>query len=164
MLEQIIAGLSYETGIRLTFIGLLILILAAGRKMGKKYMTAWGCISCTLVVLLIIGLLGMGLHRPELTFAFGEFFKSHRGVTVYLAGINLLTFLLFGIDKYGAVSHKGRIRVSSLLSLAFIGGSIGGLAAVYLFRHKTKKQYFTAGIPYMIVMQILLLFYWMNMA
>lgn len=59
----------------------------------------------------------------------------------------------FAIDKIAAIEGRSRIRIVTLLGLAFIGGSIGGLIAMYLFRHKIRKDYFTVGIPLIMVMQ-----------
>ena len=72
---------------------------------------------------------------------------------IYLLTINIITFNLYGIDKWSAIHGRTRIRVSTLLGLAFIGGSIGALCAMYLFRHKTLKLAFTIGIPIMMILQ-----------
>ena len=74
--------------------------------------------------------------------------------TIYLLGINITTFIIYGIDKWSAIHGRRRIRVSTLLGLAFIGGSIGALCAMYLFRHKTLKPAFTIGVPFMMVLQV----------
>ena len=50
----------------------------------------------------------------------------------------------------------------TLLALAFAGGSIGSLIAMYAFHHKTKKDYFTVGVPLILIMQIVVVFYIMN--
>ena len=50
---------------------------------------------------------------------------------------------MFAIDKVNAAEHRSRIRIVTLLGVAFIGGSAGGLLAMYLLHHKTKKDYFT---------------------
>ena len=73
-----------------------------------------------------------------------------------------MTFVAFAVDKVNAAEHRSRIRIVTLLGLAFIGGSLGGLLAMYLLRHKTKKDYFTVGIPLIIVTQIVVLIYAMN--
>ena len=70
--------------------------------------------------------------------------------------------IAFTIDKYNVVMHRSRIRIVTLLILSFFGGSIGGLSAMYLFKHKTKKDYFTVGLPMILAMQIVLIFYLMN--
>ena len=73
---------------------------------------------------------------------------------IYLIAINLITFVVFGIDKRAAIKKRSRIRVSTLLTLSFIGGSLGGLSAMYLFRHKTKKWQFTILLPLMLILHI----------
>lgn len=70
----------------------------------------------------------------------------------------------FAIDKIAAIEGRSRIRIVTLLGLAFIGGSLGGLIAMYLFRHKIRKDYFTVGIPLIMLMQVFVIFYFMNMA
>lgn len=93
---------------------------------------------------------------------FQDFFIRHRGVYIYLIIINLVTFAVFGIDKFNAIHHRSRIRVSTLFRLSLIGGSIGGLAAMYLFRHKIRKLNFTLGIPLILFVQIIILFFATN--
>ena len=61
-----------------------------------------------------------------------------------------------------AAEHRSRIRIVTLLGVAFIGGSVGELMAMYLLHHKTKKDYFTVGIPLIMVMQVVVLFYILN--
>ena len=80
----------------------------------------------------------------------------------YLVIINFITFTAFAIDKIAAIERKSRIRIVTLLALSFFGGSIGGLIAMYLLRHKTRKDYFTVGIPLIMIMQVVLLLYAMN--
>jgi len=76
--------------------------------------------------------------------------------------INILTLILFALDKIAAIENRSRIRIVTLLGLAFIGGSIGGLIAMYVFHHKTKKDYFTVGMPLIIIMQLVVIFFLMN--
>ncbi len=71
----------------------------------------------------------------------------------YLLLINFITFAVFGIDKYRAVKQRFRIRESVLLGLAALGGSVGGLAGMYVFRHKTRKNRFRVGIPMILAVQ-----------
>ncbi len=72
----------------------------------------------------------------------------------YIIIINIVTFILYGVDKWKAVHGKWRIREATLLGAAFVGGSVGGLAGMYIFRHKTKKRYFALGVPIMLLVQI----------
>lgn len=71
----------------------------------------------------------------------------------YWIFINLLTFLVFGIDKYKACAGKYRIRESVLFALSIAGGAAGGLLAMYVCRHKTRKTTFTVGLPLILVLQ-----------
>lgn len=75
----------------------------------------------------------------------------------YLIGINIIAFVIYGIDKRKAIKQKSRIRESTLLSLAFVGGSIGALLGMHLFRHKTQKAKFTVSVPLMLVIQLVIL-------
>lgn len=78
----------------------------------------------------------------------------HSSLILYLVIINVITFVIFGVDKYKAIRQEWRIRESTLLGLALIGGSIGGWLAMYIFHHKTKKVKFFVGIPVILVIQI----------
>lgn len=75
---------------------------------------------------------------------------------IYLLIINAAAFLLMLIDKQKAKKNRWRIPESTLMLTATLGGSIGALAGMYTFRHKTKHLKFTLGIPAILVIQILL--------
>lgn len=66
---------------------------------------------------------------------------------LYLILINLLTFLLYGLDKYKAIRQEWRIPERALLLMAFVGGAFGALSAMRIFRHKTRKGRFKLMIP-----------------
>ena len=99
---------------------------------------------------------------PKLNFAFWEFFGEHKILLFYLIIINIIAFIMYGIDKKRAIEGRWRIREKTLLGLAFFGGSIGALIGMYRFRHKTKVYYFMIGVPAFMVMQLFLLFFAMN--
>ena len=80
-------------------------------------------------------------------------------LTIYLVFINVLTFLLYGIDKWKARRGKWRIPEETLIWLAIVGGSIGALLGMYLFRHKTRHKRFTLGIPAIFLIQMGLFYY-----
>ena len=65
----------------------------------------------------------------------------------YLLIINAAGFLLMLVDKWKAKKNRWRVRESTLLLVAALGGSVGSLAGMYLFRHKTLHLKFTLGIP-----------------
>ena len=72
---------------------------------------------------------------------------------IYFLIINALGFLLMLADKRKARKKLWRIPEATLLTVAAIGGSIGSLAGMYTFRHKTKHLKFTLGIPAIMVIQ-----------
>ena len=78
---------------------------------------------------------------------------------IYLIIINIVTFFIFGIDKKKAKKSKWRISEKALFVLSAIGGSLGALAGMYTFRHKTKKKAFKIGIPAILIVQIVLIFF-----
>ena len=71
----------------------------------------------------------------------------------YLLIINAAGFLLMLVDKWKAKKNRWRIRESTLLLIAALGGSVGSLAGIYLFRHKTLHLKFTVGIPLILAAQ-----------
>ena len=72
----------------------------------------------------------------------------------YLVGINLLAFLLCGVDKQRAKRGKWRIREATLFFISVIGGAVGMLAGMFTFRHKTRKRAFRWGIPAILLVQV----------
>ena len=75
----------------------------------------------------------------------------------YLLLINIVTFLVFVIDKRRAVKRKWRIPEKTLLGLSLIGGSAGGLIAMYNFRHKIRKPALAYGLPMMLLVQVIVI-------
>ena len=71
----------------------------------------------------------------------------------YLLIINALSFLLMLVDKWKAKKNRWRVRESTLLIVAALGGSIGSLSGMYLFRHKTQHLKFTLGVPLILAAQ-----------
>ena len=80
-----------------------------------------------------------------------------KNIIIYLLIINIIAFLAMFVDKKKAEKDRWRIKESTLLTLALIGGSIGAIAGMYTFHHKTKKPRFFIGIPVIIVLQIMLI-------
>ena len=68
-------------------------------------------------------------------------------LSFYLLIINALGFLLMLVGKWKARKNRWRVRESTLLLIAALGGSVGSLLGMYLFRHKTLHLKFTLGIP-----------------
>ena len=76
----------------------------------------------------------------------------------YLA-VNIVLFILMGIDKRKAVKNKWRIRESVLLIVALLGGGIGGFVGMKVFHHKSRKWYFYAVFIIGIVIHVVLLWW-----
>ena len=75
---------------------------------------------------------------------------------VWLAVINLLTFIVYGADKRRARKGKWRVPEKTLFLLPLLGGSIGALLGMRVFHHKTKHWYFVWGMPAILLAQIAL--------
>lgn len=75
-------------------------------------------------------------------------------ILIYLLIVNAIAFLLMLADKRMAQKKLWRIPESTLLLSAAIGGSIGALAGMYTYRHKTKRLKFTLGVPAILIAQI----------
>jgi uncharacterized membrane protein YsdA (DUF1294 family) len=75
---------------------------------------------------------------------------------VYLAIINVVSFVFMLADKIKAKKNRWRTPERTLLGICAIGGSLGGYIAMQLFRHKTKHPQFSIGIPVMLVLHIVL--------
>ena len=75
---------------------------------------------------------------------------------VYLVIINIVGFAMMGIDKKKAKKRSFRIPEASLFIIAVIGGSLGSVAGMYFFRHKTRHWYFVYGMPAILILQIIL--------
>ena len=81
-------------------------------------------------------------------------------ILLYLFAINIVAFFAFGIDKLKAKRDKWRIPESTLLSMAVLGGSIGALAGMKVWRHKTLHDKYRIGIPVIIALQIAAVVWW----
>ena len=77
----------------------------------------------------------------------------------YLIVINVVTLLVYGIDKWKAKQGSWRISEATLLMLAVIGGSIGALLGMKAWRHKTQHKKFKYGLPLILIIQIILIGY-----
>lgn len=78
-------------------------------------------------------------------------------IVIYLAAVNIITFIMFGADKARAAKGRWRISESALILAALLGGSTGALAGMRIFHHKTKHRKFTIGIPVILALQIILM-------
>ena len=74
----------------------------------------------------------------------------------YLVVMNIVGIAVMGIDKSKAKRGAWRIKEATLFGVSIIGGSIGTLLGMYMFRHKTKHIYFVIGMPLILILHIAL--------
>lgn len=142
--------------------GMLGAFLVWDRRVTKdnvawRLMAIIGVIIWALVTLCVYGVVQLDVASLVVPLDLG----SLTPLWVYLAAINVVTFCVFAYDKAQARLHNvpGRVPEFALLLLPLFGGAVGGLAAMHLVRHKTRKWYFTWGLPIIIVLQTMLLLY-----
>lgn len=80
---------------------------------------------------------------------------------VYFLAINIIGLMVMLIDKRRAIHHQYRIPEKTLWFITIIGGAIGTTLGMWLFRHKTKHISFKWGFPFIAILQVLLLFYYL---
>ena len=80
-------------------------------------------------------------------------------ILLYFLIINVIGFLAMAIDKWKAKNNAWRIPENTLFGITVLGGGIGTIAGMYVFRHKTKKPKFTIGMPTILVLEIILVIY-----
>ena len=71
-----------------------------------------------------------------------------------IIGVNVITFVVYGIDKLKAKKGKWRVPETTLLLLAIVGGSVGAWCGVKVWHHKTMHLKFKYGIPLIMAMQV----------
>ncbi|MBO5986350.1 MAG: DUF1294 domain-containing protein [Lachnospiraceae bacterium] len=77
-------------------------------------------------------------------------------VIVYLLAVNIVAFLLMASDKKKAKSGAWRVPEKVLFLSAILGGSIGAIVGMQVFRHKTKHWYFKYGMPAILILQMII--------
>ena len=77
----------------------------------------------------------------------------------YLVVINVVTFFTYGLDKWKDKRSRWRIREAALLTLAVLGGSIGAWLGMKVWHHKTQHKKFKVGIPIIIIVQAIIIWY-----
>jgi uncharacterized membrane protein YsdA (DUF1294 family) len=87
--------------------------------------------------------------------AVGAFVKAHALIVlVALAGVNLIAFVMYGLDKHYAKKKKWRIPEANLILVAALYGAVGAFLGMRVFRHKTKHAKFTVTVPLFLILQI----------
>ena len=78
-------------------------------------------------------------------------------VLIWLGAMSIVAFAAMGADKHKARTHRHRIPETTLISLAVLGGGLGGFLGMVIFRHKTRKVAFALGFPIILLAQLALL-------
>lgn len=78
---------------------------------------------------------------------------------LYLVGINVIGFALMGMDKSRAKRGAWRISEKKLFTCALLGGSLGTTLGIWSFRHKTRHVQFKYGMPLILIVQVILIYY-----
>lgn len=77
-----------------------------------------------------------------------------REFILYISVVNVITFIIYGIDKLKAKEHWWRISEFTLLLLAIVGGSVGAWFGMKFFHHKTFHKKFKYGVPVIFFLQV----------
>ncbi len=80
----------------------------------------------------------------------------------YLVIINLIGFYIMFLDKRKAKKHKWRISEKNIFLIALLGGSLGCLLGMNIFRHKTKHWYFRFGLPTILILQVVAIVFFLK--
>lgn len=143
--------------------GAVLALFLFDRKARKETMLLRVFLACLLAAQLALLCFFLSFHGQPLHLNPFAFFAACPALVWVLALLNLVSFAVFGLDKRAAKTGRRRVRITVLLALCYAGGAVGGLLAMAVFRHKTQKIYFTAGLPLMLVMQAVVLFTAMNL-
>lgn len=92
------------------------------------------------------------------TINFQEIF-SIQNIIIYFIAINLIGFFIMWLDKRKAKMGKWRIPEKTLFIITGLGGGIGTIAGMYIFRHKTNKIGFVIGFPFITILEIVTIIY-----
>ena len=96
-------------------------------------------------------------NRTEVELWLANFYPDNKLLCIYLLLINIVTFVLYAIDKYKALTDKWRVREVTLLGFSFIGGAAGALLAMNICRHKIRNNLFSFGVPIMLFIQLVMI-------
>lgn len=135
--------------------GLLCSWLLWDRHVNKNNVMSRFSALCYLFVQLLALLALRGPNAQSVRLCGEVFYAQHRALCLYLAGMTLLTFLLYAADKLSALRGGQRIPEAVLLFAALFGGSVGALLGMDLCRHKTQSPHFLLGVPMALALDLL---------
>lgn len=82
-------------------------------------------------------------------------------IILYILLINIIGFFIMGLDKFKAKKGYWRTPEKTIFTITLLGGGVGTVAGMYVFRHKTKKLAFTIGLPTILITEIGLVIYFL---
>lgn len=82
-----------------------------------------------------------------------------KAIIIYIVVINVLAFIIMGLDKEKAKKNHWRIKESTMFMAAFLCGAAGVLSGMKIFHHKTKKPAFEFGIPILLILNTVVFIY-----
>lgn len=132
--------------------------LGRGHRMNKDNIAWWFLAIACLIVWGLVATAKFGLLSPSMgidSLLSGWDTGKLEVLATYLAVVNIVTFIAFVWDKHVAKNGNNpsqRLPEARLLALCLIGGSAGGLVAMYVVRHKTAKWYFVWCLPFFIAL------------
>lgn len=94
------------------------------------------------------------------TIKFQDIFTT-QNILIYLVIINIFGFFIMWLDKRKAIKGSWRISEKTLFLVTALGGGIGTTAGMYIFRHKTQKLNFVIGFPFITILEIIGIVYWL---
>jgi uncharacterized membrane protein YsdA (DUF1294 family) len=141
--------------------GTLLALAVFDRHINKRNVAAWFASLLGIAVWAMAVAVATGRSSLDLQAILATDWRVLAPLGIYAAGMNLLAFATFLADKRLATKGRRRVPEAVLLLLAFLGGTIGGMLAMRLGRHKTKVRYFSAGLPAMLLVQVAALLFWL---
>ena len=84
-----------------------------------------------------------------------------KNILIYLVIINIIGFFIMWLDKRKAIKGKWRIPEKTLFIITALGGGVGTISAMYIFRHKTQKLNFVIGFPFITILEAIGIVYWL---
>lgn len=81
---------------------------------------------------------------------------------LYFLSINVVSFVLFGIDKFLAIKNKRRIPEKELFTVSTIGGAVGGMFAILVFKHKISKPFFMWKLMFLFVLNVVGIYFFLK--
>ena len=82
-----------------------------------------------------------------------------KNIVAYFVIINIIGFFIMWLDKRKAIKGSWRIPEKTLFIITALGGGIGTTAGMYAFRHKTQKIQFVIGFPFITILEIVTIMY-----